>query len=126
MATENQDDTFHLGTKRTLEFSVVGEDGLKLPPAGLVFKWTISKINEQTDSFPKTAKLEKVSPTGIVVTEETVDSVDHTYARVALDTADTVSWSEGDYRHQLSSFNGVEEIMLAEGVLTLLKNMDNA
>jgi hypothetical protein len=126
MATENQDDTFHVGTKRTLEFSVIGEDGLKLPKAGLIFKWTISKINPNTDAFPKTAKLEKVSPTGITVTEETVLSVDHTYARVTLDTADTVSWSEGDYRQQLSSFNGVEEIMLAEGTLTLLKNMDNA
>lgn len=120
MAKTGQNDTFYANNLRELEFSVQNEDGTAFDLTGLSVKWALSKAKTGGD-YGTTAILEKATGgEGIVVTDAAQGEL-----TVTLDPEDTTTL-KGAYYHELEVFDGTDRgVVVATGVLTILKNVVN-
>jgi len=123
MAVANQRFTIYQGNKLTLDFSVVDDEGVAFSLVGYGARFAMSELDSNNDaSATPIVDKNDDTPTDVAITDAGAGEV--SVYLVGVDTEDLI----GDYHFELEITDDAddESIVVAEGTVTVKRNIANA
>lgn len=124
MAKIKQNFTMYQGDVKTIVFTVSDQDSAANPkPAkditSIDLRWSLVKLKDD-GTYSAAPLFDKESNVGTEITKpDPVNGVAH----VLFEEADTLTLKPGDYYHQLEGQTAGAPLILADGVITILKKV---
>jgi len=120
MVEKNQNAEFYLNNRHDLVFTIPNID----LTSGHTLQWALANVSEEGNVAVSSPILKKTSASALEITVS-YSSPDSTVT-VIVQEDDTVNFSPGTYRQQLEDVDSNSDpVMLAEGDVTLLPNIDD-